>query len=259
MPVSRSASIAHTGLVATQFGPRARAYVESADHSKGADLARLKAIVRDQPGGRILDLGCGGGHVSFTVAPHAREVIAYDLSADMLAEVRREAAARGHTSIRTEQGLAEALPFADASFDFVFTRFSAHHWSDLAAGLAEMRRVLKPGGLAIVMDSCGPEGVRHDTFLQTIELLRDPSHVRDYSVAEWVAALRRAGLRPSVPVQAKLRLDFDGWIRRIGTPEAQVKTIRALQRQMPDDVVARFAIEPDGSFQLDTVMIEAEI
>ncbi len=252
-------SVTHQTLVATQFGPRARAYVESGDHAKGADLARLKAIVKDQPGGRILDLGCGGGHVSFAVAPHARDVVAYDLSADMLDAVRGEAAERGLHAIRTEQGVAEALPFPDASFDFVFTRFSAHHWSDLAAGLAGMRRVLKPGGLAIVMDAFAPEAVLHDTFLQSIELLRDPSHVRDYTLVEWAAALKAAGLRPMAPVTAKLRLAFDGWIRRIGTPDAQMRAIRALQTQMPRDVIAHFAIEPDGSFLLDTMMIEAEI
>lgn len=249
----------HEALVATQFGPRARAYVTSADHAKGADLARLKAIVRDQPGGRILDLGCGGGHVSFTVAPHAREVVAYDLSADMLAAVRGEAAERGLTTIRTERGIAEALPFADDSFDFVFTRFSAHHWSDLDAGLAGMRRVLKPGGLAIVMDSYGPEAPLHDTFLQSIELLRDPSHIRSYSIDEWMAALRRAKFRPMAPVTSRMKLDFKTWIRRIGTPEIQVQAIRALQTQMPRDVLEHFAVERDGSFLLDTMMIEAEI
>lgn len=252
-------TLTHRALVATQFGPRARAYIDSPVHAKGTDLGRLKAIVKDQPGGRILDLGCGGGHVSFTVAPHAREVIAYDLSTDMLAEVRAEAAARGHTAIHTEQGLAEALPFADESFDFVVTRFSAHHWSDLAAGLEGMRRVLKPGGLVIVMDSYGPDSARHDTFLQSIEILRDPSHIRSYTLAEWTEALTAAGLRPSTPVTSRLRLDFEGWIRRIGTPDVQVRAIRALQKQMPADVVERFALEPDGSFLLDTMTIEAEI
>ena len=251
--------VSHEALVATQFGPRARAYVDSADHAKGSDLQRLKAIVKDQPGGRILDLGCGGGHVSFTVAPHAREIIAYDLSAEMLAAVGKEAADRGLATIRTEQGVAEALPFADASFDFVFTRFSAHHWNDLAAGLAGMRRVLKPGGLAIVMDAYGPEAPLYDTFLQCVELLRDPSHIRDYTLAEWMAALKTAGLRPSAPVTSRLRLDFDTWIARIGTPDVQAKAIRALQRQMSRDVLERFAVEPDGSFLLDTMMIEAEI
>ena len=122
----------HESLVAAQFGARARAYVESTDHSRGADLERLAMLVAARPKGRVLDLGCAGGHVSFTVSPLAREVVAYDLSPEMLAAVWSVAAERGLSNIVTERGIAEALPFADGSFDIVATRYSAHHWDNLA-------------------------------------------------------------------------------------------------------------------------------
>ena len=251
-------SAAHEALVAAQFGPHARAYVDSADHATGADLARLAALVAARPGARVLDLGCGGGHVTYAVAPHAGEVVAYDLSPAMLDVVAAEAKTRGLANVRTQRGIAEALPFPDAAFDIVCTRMSAHHWHDVAAGLAGMRRVSRPGGLIAVVDVVAPEGnALHDTFLQAVEILRDPSHVRDYTPTEWLALLRAAGFQPSAPVMARLRLDFAGWIARIGTPDVQVRAIRALQAQMPPDVVERFAIEPDGSFTLDTAMFEA--
>ncbi len=252
-------SLTHEALVAAQFGPRARAYVESADHAKGADLDRLAAIVAATPGRRVLDLGCGGGHVSFAVAPHAAEVVAYDLSSEMLDAVGAVAAARGLTAITTRQGTAEAMPFAGGSFDFVFTRYSAHHWSDLAAGLAGMRRVLRPGGLAVVIDTVSPGVPEHDGFLHAVEVLRDPSHVCDYTTAQWDAALRLAGLRPAAPVFSRLRLDFAAWTARIGTPDLHAKAIRGLQNQMPAEITAHFAVEPDGSFTIDTMMIEADI
>ncbi len=250
---------AHETLVAAQFGAHARAYVESADHAVGADLVRLTALVATRPMSRVLDLGCGGGHVSFAVARQAREVIAYDLSSEMLAAVRGEAAARGLANIGFEQGSAEALPFADASFDFVLTRFSAHHWSNLPAGLGEMRRVLKPEGRAVVIDTMSPgDPVLHDTFLQALELLRDPTHVRDYSQAEWHEALRAAGFKPLSPTVGQLRLDFARWVARIGTSPLRIDAIRDLQTQMPDEVRRHFAVETDGSFTLDTIWIEAE-
>ena len=253
-------SAAHEALVAAQFGPAARAYVESVDHATGADLARLAALVAARPGACVLDLGCGGGHVTYAVAPHAEKVIAYDLSPDMLAVVAAESAARGLSNVRTPHGTAEALPFPDASFDVVLTRMSAHHWHDIGAGLAGMRRVLRPGGLAAVVDVVAPENsALHDTFLQAVEILRDPSHVRDYSPGEWLALLRAAGFTPSAPVTSRLRLDFAAWIARIGTPDVQVRAIRALQRQMPPDVIERFAVEPDGSFTLDVAMFEAMV
>ena len=252
-------STAHQALVSEQFSPRARAYVDSADHAFGEDLERLKRLVAADPHRRVLDLGCGGGHVSFAVAPHAAEVVAYDLSQEMLSAVRHVAGERGLTNIRTQDGVAEALPFPDASFDFVFTRFSAHHWYDLPTALAGMRRVLKPGGTAVVMDIVSPDAAAlHDTFLQTVEILRDPSHVRDYRVAEWIDLLRAAGFRPVAPILSKLKLDFTRWVERIGTPRSQIEVIRALQARMPAEIVEHFAIQPDGSFELDTMFLKAD-
>ena len=248
----------HGRRVVEQFGPRARAYVESADHATGADLARLAALAAERPGGRILDLGCGGGHASFAVAPHAGAVVAYDLSSEMLAAVRDEAARRGLGAIRTEQGNVEALPFADAGFDLVLTRFSAHHWRDLAAALAEMRRVIRPGGLVVVMDTVSPAAPELDAFLDRVERLRDPSHVRDRTAREWRDGLAAAGLRPRPPTMARLRLAFDPWIARIGTPAANARAIRALQAGAAPEIAAHFALEPDGTFTIDTMMLEAD-
>ena len=247
------ASAGHESLVSAQFSPRAEAYVTSLVHAQGADLEALAAALAGQSQARVLDLGCGGGHVSFTAAPHVVSVTAYDLSERMLEAVRREAAARQLGNIETVWGVAEKLPFADASFDFVVSRFSAHHWSNLAAGLAEARRVVKPGGKAIFMDVVAPKAALLDSFLQTIEMLRDPSHVRDYSVAQWTEIARAAGFAPTgTVVERRLRLEFASWIARINTPEVLSAAIRALQVGASQDVLAHFAVEADGTFTLDT-------
>jgi ubiquinone/menaquinone biosynthesis C-methylase UbiE len=104
-------------LVSGQFGARAAAYLSSAVHAQGQDLESLADLVRGRQQARVLDLGCGAGHVSFHVAPHVREVVAYDLSPEMLDVVARAATQRGLTNIVTQAGAAERLPFADASFD----------------------------------------------------------------------------------------------------------------------------------------------
>jgi SAM-dependent methyltransferase len=244
-------------LVVAQFAPRAAAYVESAVHAQGADLDQLEAILRAKPAPRILDLGCGGGHVSLRVAAFAEHVTAYDLTEAMLTAVERQAAERGLTNISLRQGAAEALPFEAASFDMVVSRYSAHHWSDLDRALGEARRILAPGGRAIFMDAVAPPKPVLDTFLQTLELLRDPSHVRDYSIAEWRQALTSAGFAPGAVTQRKLRLDFASWIARIDTPEPHVAAIRSLQTMMAEDVRTYFEIEADGSFSIDTATFEA--
>ena len=97
-------------FVATHYAPRAAAYVSSAVHSSGADLDQIEAFVRGEANARVLDLGCGGGHVSYRAAPHVREVVACDLTPDMLAQVKRTASERGLTNIVTQQAAAERLP-----------------------------------------------------------------------------------------------------------------------------------------------------
>jgi ubiquinone/menaquinone biosynthesis C-methylase UbiE len=247
----------HETLVVAQFGLRAAAYVASAVHAQGEDLVELATFVTGYPQARALDLGCGGGHVSFAVAPHIAEVVAYDLSEEMLAAVREEAASRGLGNIATRRGPAEALPFESASFDFVLTRFSAHHWYDVRAGLAEARRVLKPGGKAAFIDVVAPEAVALDTFLQSVELLRDTSHVRDYSVSQWTQFLNAAGFTVTRTTPRRLRMDFAAWIARMQTPPLFAEAIRALQSGASAPVATHFEIEPDGSFMLDTIAIEA--
>jgi ubiquinone/menaquinone biosynthesis C-methylase UbiE len=247
----------HDTLVVAQFGARASAYVESAVHAQGDDLRDLAALVTGHPNARVLDLGCGGGHASFAVAPHVGSVVAYDLSQEMLAAVGAEAVSRKLVNLTTQRGPAESLPFETASFDFVITRFSAHHWYDVRAGIAEARRVLKPAGRAAFIDVVAPDAFALDTWLQTVELLRDASHVRDYSVEQWTRFLETAGFNPTRTTLRRLRLEFASWVARMQTPELQTTAIRALQAGASAPVAAYFELEADGSFVIDSVAIEA--
>ncbi|WP_394779775.1 class I SAM-dependent methyltransferase, partial [Undibacterium sp.] len=169
------------GLVVQQFGSTAANYLSSTVHAQGQDLQRLAALATRLQARHSLDLGCGAGHASFALASAGTgNVTAYDLSDEMLQVVAAEAHRRGFANLDTRQGPVEKLPFADASFDLVTTRFSAHHWLDMGSAVAEMARVLKPGGTLVVIDVVAPETPLYDTVLQTVELLRDSSHVRDY-------------------------------------------------------------------------------
>jgi len=244
-------------LAEAQFGARATEYLRSAVHAQGPDLAALAALAAGQETARVLDLGCGGGHVAYAVAPQVAEVVACDLSAEMLAVVAATARERGLANLRTAQGPAERLPFADASFDVVLTRFSAHHWRDFDAGLREAARVLRPGGTIGVVDVVSPGPAALDTFLQAVELLRDTSHVRDRSRAEWEAALAAAGFVVGAVTPFRLRMDFPTWVARMRTPPELVAAIRAVQGAVSDAVRRHFAIEADGSFLLDAALFTA--
>ena len=246
----------HDRNVTNQFGPRANAYVESAVHSKGEDLERLAKITEGVAPDHALDLGCGGGHVTYAMARHAKTVTASDLSAEMLAAVAATAKSKGLGNIETVQTSAEKLPFPDASFDMLGCRYSAHHWQDVDAGLREARRVLKPGATAVFIDCYAPTKPLLDTHLQSIELLRDTSHVRDYSISEWTDKLGGAGFGVNTLRTWRLRMDFPIWIARMATPKPLADAIRALQQAAPAEIREHFTIEPDGSFMLDMVMLE---
>jgi len=248
----------HQVITLGQFGPQAQAYLDSPVHSQGADLEALAARVGARSWARALDLGCGAGHVAFRLAPLAGEVVACDPAGPMLAVVAAEAARRGLGNLVIREGAAEGLPFEDGSFDLVVSRYSAHHWSGFREGLAEARRVLRPGGLAAFMDVVSPDPPLLDTWLQAVELLRDPSHVRDHALAEWRQALAEAGFRPGGSVSYRVRMAFPAWITRMHTPAVHVDAIRSLQALAAEEVASHFDLEPDGSFTLDTMLIWAE-
>ena len=248
----------HDSVVADQFGPRAEAYIASAVHAHGEDLEAFERLVGARPGALALDLGCGGGHLAFLLARRTQRVVAYDLSAAMVEAVAAEAGRRGLANLEPRQGSAEALPWPDAAFDIVATRYSAHHWRDVGAGLREARRALKPGGLAAFMDVVAPEDPLFDTWLQSLELLRDPSHVRNYSIGQWRTMLTTAGFKPTRCERYRIRLEFAAWIARMNTPPTLAAAIRALQAKADEDVIRHFTIEADGSFSLDTMLMAAE-
>jgi ubiquinone/menaquinone biosynthesis C-methylase UbiE len=244
-------------VVASQFGPTASAYLTSTVHAQGADLAALGELAAGLGQPLVLDLGCGAGHASFAVAPAARSVTAFDLSAEMLAVVAAAAGERGLHNIATEQGDVASLPFTDAAFCMVVTRFSAHHWRDVPAALREVKRVLKPDGLLVVIDITAPEAPLHDTTLQAVELLRDGSHVRDYRPSEWTAMLAAAGFRAERAGDWKLQMVFDEWTARMRTPAQRVAAIRSLFAGAPRETRAYFDVQPDDSFTIDSTLFKA--
>ena len=249
-------SKAHERVVEAQFGPRAKAYVESAVHSQGADLETIGTLAQNAE--LALDLGGPAAAMS----PMRSRAMPDGSSRPICPprcwrRWRGQRARRGWTTSRLLEAPAERLPFEDETFDFVASRFSAHHWRDFDAGLREARRTLKRGGRAAFVDVYAPGQALFDTHLQAIELLRDHSHVRDYTSAQWLDTLGRSGFAVEVCRTWRLRMDFPVWIARMQTPDENVKAIRALQIAASAETKAHFAIEPDGSFSLDMLMIEA--
>lgn len=247
--------LASDRLIQKQFGAQASEYLTSAVHAAGADLTLLTELLAEQPGGTVLDLGCGAGHCTYLAAQTAEQAIALDLTEEMLSIVATEAANRDLANVETARGDVMNLPFADASIDTVVSRFSAHHWPELPIPLAETRRVLGPGKRAIFIDVVAPDVPVADTWLQALELLRDPSHVRDYSVREWEQYAQAAGLKTARVERLSLRLEFTSWVERMAVPPHFVEALQALHAVAPAEVREALHFEADGTMSVPVAVM----
>jgi ubiquinone/menaquinone biosynthesis C-methylase UbiE len=247
----------HEQSISKSFASNAEKYLASPVHSAGADLDFLARSIAalDQP--KVLDLGCGAGHASFAAAPFAREVIAFDLTTAMLDVTAAAAKERGLSNIRTAQGSVEELPFDSQQFDFVLSRYSAHHWNDLPRALQEVKRVLKPDGQVCFIDLTGGPSPLLDTHLQSVELARDPSHVRSYTESEWLSFFQAASFDARIEQKWRLATEFSSWVSRIGTSANGIAAIRSLWSTAPSEVRDYFKLQDDLSFEVDVAMILA--
>jgi ubiquinone/menaquinone biosynthesis C-methylase UbiE len=245
--------------VQKQFNQVAANYSVSSVHARGVDLPEMLKAAQPQGNEQVLDAGCGTGHTALTFAPHVAQVTAVDFSVNMLQQGELLAAERGLTNIKFQRADVEQLPFADQTFDLVVSRYSAHHWPHPQRALREFARVLRPGGRLVLSDIVAPESLVLDTLLQTVELLRDPSHVRDHTVVQWLDRCHAANFVAEVTFTWNLRLDFADWTSRMLTPPERVRAIQSLFDVAPADVRNAFQIEPDYSFSIPGALFLAKL
>jgi ubiquinone/menaquinone biosynthesis C-methylase UbiE len=228
-------------LVQEQFGKTAASYLTSKVHAKGASLERLVELTAPQKGWRVLDIATGGGHVAYTFAPHVARVWATDITQEMLELVKAEAKKRGLANLRTAYAKAEALPFEDTSFDLVTCRIAPHHFDSIPDFLTEVYRVLKPAGLAAIVDNVVPAGSAGD-YVNAFERFRDPSHLRAWSMEEWRGALQQAGFAIAHEEQLYKQIEFKSWAAR---HDATMQTfLRSMLAQATPAV--KDVLEPTG-------------
>lgn len=126
---------------------------------KGWRKKAIKMLAAHKPK-RILDVATGTADFAIaTLALEPEEVIGVDISEGMLEIGRKKIAAKGISNMRLDAGDSEDLKYEDASFDAVIVAFGVRNFENLEKGLNEINRVLKPGGVAMILELTQPKGL----------------------------------------------------------------------------------------------------
>jgi ubiquinone/menaquinone biosynthesis C-methylase UbiE len=181
-------------LIVDQFTRQAVPFAEMPAHSNEESVRRLIDMAQVGQEDTLLDVACGPGLVACPLAEVARHVTGLDLTPAMIEQARARQQAKGLTNLTWLVGDAVPLPFPDATFSVVVTRYSFHHFLDPKAVLAEMVRVCRPGGRVAVIDVFTSSPEQAEAY-NRVEKLRDPSHVRALSLEELTGLCHNAGLR----------------------------------------------------------------
>jgi SAM-dependent methyltransferase len=186
------------------WSERAEQYRTSDAHREGPDL---DLIVEWSDGSRTaLDVATGGGHVARRLREAGLEVVSSDPAPGMQPDVVCR---------------AEHLPFADGSFDLVVTRVAAHHFEDVQQAVLEMARVAATAVLIVDNAYMGED-------VEEAEKLRDPSHMRNYSEAEWRSFVEAAGFRVAEVQHLEKPIELQPWLDRCGCEGEDAERVIAL-------------------------------
>ncbi|HYY06000.1 MAG TPA: methyltransferase domain-containing protein, partial [Candidatus Limnocylindria bacterium] len=185
---------AHRDLVVEQFTKQAVPFSTAPGIRDEEALRQLVEFTAAGPEDTVLDVACGPGLVVCAFAAVVHQATGIDVTPAMIERARALAAEKGLANVSWQVGDVLPLPYPDAAFSLVVSRFAFHHFPEPRAVLAEMKRVCAPGGRVAVVDVAASEDPVKAAALNRMEKLRDPSHVRAMPLAEQLSLFERAGL-----------------------------------------------------------------
>jgi ubiquinone/menaquinone biosynthesis C-methylase UbiE len=219
----------HVERVKEEFTRQAGTFAAAAAITDDQLTRRFSEAVGPNGAGIILDVACGPGIITAALAGQAREVVALDVTPEMLSQARQRCTNAGLRNVAFKEGSATDLPFAESSFDAVVTRLAIHHFQEPRRVFDEMFRVLRPDGTLVVADVVSSENTEESTLQNAIETLRDPSHVRMLAASELLFLVEGAGFRVEAQTTWDKSRELDEWMGIINAPEraAPLRTVVA--------------------------------
>ena len=218
-----------------QFNPLASNYASSSVHRVGASLPVLLEFAAPQLKDIMLDVATGTGNTALTFAPFVSHVTGVDLAVQMLSAARARVLEESVLNVTFLEGSAEALPFADASFDLVTSRHAPHHFRDAPKFLLEVTRVLKPAGRFVMADQV-TQGAQNQAWVDEYQRTRDPSHFTQRTARQWQELARAAGLTWVRDSVVPYRLEFAWWTQISGCTSEQTSRLIQLLEDAPFEI-----------------------
>lgn len=248
-----------------QFDRQATEYNAQWNTWSEETLNSMLALAECLPKFRVLDVATGTGFTALAFAPFVHSVVGLDVSPGMLRQAEKYAAERGVTNASFQEGAAESLPFADASFCLVTCRIAPHHFLDVQKFLEETARVLKPGGSLVLADTTVPDESQEAADWQNaVEAVRDPSHVRNYTPGEWRQRTEAAGLTVAEchTEGSGITIPLSDWLVKAGCTPEQSAEVRRRFAEAPDSARKAFQIATDADgetvFTWQRVLLKAK-
>ena len=221
----------HENRVRDEFTRQAETFSASAAITDAALTQRFIDALGEAARGSVLDVACGPGILSAEIAKTARQVVALDLTPQMLKKAAQRCTEAGLDNVTFREGNATELPFADAAFDAVVTRLSVHHFDRPSRAMSEIFRVLRPRGAFVVADVISSEMPAEAELQNAIEILRDPSHVRMLPGSELKALVSGAGFAVESQTTWDKPREFEEWMG-IVNDASRVPPLRAVVRAL---------------------------
>jgi SAM-dependent methyltransferase len=218
---------AHNRVVQREFAAQAATFEDPGYvFADERILDWILAHVPIEPHFSVLDVAAGAGNLSRAIARLARQVVAIDLTPEMLERGKSSAEAAGIANVLFELGDAAALPYLDDSFDLVVCRFAVHHFAEPQRQISEMIRVCRAGGRVAIIDLVAVDARQADRHNE-LERLRDPSHTEALTTERMSELIASCGGTVEQLISVDRQLDFDRWLAQAATPAATAAQVRA--------------------------------
>jgi len=219
--------------IRAEFTHQSQSFGEAAAMSSEQTLGVLTELVPADPKARWLDVACGPGVVSRALAGRVGTVTGVDLTPAMVEEAERKAQEEGIANVSFLLGDATALDFIDGSFDGAITRFSFHHIPVPSRVLAEMARLVRPGGWVVVGDQVTDDDGEGAAWHQEIERLRDPTHWASQRRGRLRAMGEEVGLELEEERLVPIEIDYEDWLARGSAGQSASPLIDKLLAERP--------------------------